>query len=94
MKIKEIQINSNATLEDVEVVSKGEIRTFNRFDKVGRVCNCVIKDDSGEMELTLWNDEIDTIEVGQKLKITDGWVKEWNGTMQISAGKNGKIEKI
>ncbi|MBU0899097.1 MAG: DNA-binding protein [Nanoarchaeota archaeon] len=94
MKIKEVQTNSNATLEKVEVVSKGDVRTFDKFGKSGRVCNCVIKDDSGEMELTLWNDEIDAIEAGQKVKITDGWVKEWNGKMQISAGKNGKIEKI
>jgi len=94
MKIKEAKINSNATLDKVEVVNKGDVRTFERFGKAGRVCNCVIKDDSGEMELTLWNNEIDTIEVGEKIKITDGWVKEWNNKMQISLGKNGKIEKI
>ena len=94
MKINEVKPNSNATLEKVEVVSKGDVREFMKFDKPGRVCNCTIKDDSGEMELTLWNDEIDTIEAGEKLKITDGWVKEWNGKMQISTGKKGKIEKL
>lgn len=94
MKIKEVKLNSNATLDEVEVVSKGDVREFERFGKPGRVCNCVIKDDSGELELTLWNDEIDTIEAGEKIKITDGWVKEWNGKMQISAGKNGKVEKL
>ncbi len=93
MKIKEVKSNSNATLE-VDVVSKGDIREFERFGKTGRVCNCVIKDDSGELELTLWNDEIDTIEAGEKIKITDGWVKEWNGKLQISMGKNGKVEKL
>ncbi len=94
MKINEVKPNSNATLEKVEVVSKGDVREFMKFNKPGRVCNCVIKDDSGEMELTLWNDEIDTVEAGDKLKITDGWVKEWNGKRQISAGRNGKIEKL
>jgi len=94
MKINEVKPNSNATLEEVEVVNKGEAREFMRFDKQNRVCNCVIKDDSGEMELTLWNEEIDSVEAGEKLKITDGWVKEWNGKMQISAGRNGKIEKL
>ena len=93
MKIKEAKPNGSATLE-VDVVSKGDIREFERFGKTGRVCNCVIKDDSGELELTLWNDEIDTIEAGEKIKITDGWVKEWNGKLQISMGKNGKVEKL
>jgi replication factor A1 len=94
MEIKEVKPNSNATLDEVDVVSKGDVREFERFGKPGRVCNCVIKDDSGELELTLWNDEIDTIEAGEKIKITDGWVKEWNGKLQISMGKNGKVEKL
>ncbi len=94
MKISEVQPNNNATLEEVEVVSKGDVREFARFDKTNRVCNCTIKDDSGEMELTLWNGEIDTVDAGDKLKITDGWVKEWNGKKQISKGRNGEIEKL
>ena len=94
MKIKDAKPNSNATLEEVTVTSKGDVREFTKFEKPGRVCNCDIKDDSGEMQLTLWNDEVDTVNSGDKLKITDGWVKEWNGNLQISAGRNGKIEKI
>jgi replication factor A1 len=94
MKISEAQPNSNATLDEVEVVSKGDIREFMRFDKPGKVCNCVIKDGSGEMQLTLWNDEIGLVDKGDTVKIEDGWVKEWNGKLQISKGKNGKIEKL
>ena len=94
MKISEVKPNSNATLEEVEVVSKGEVREFVKFGRESRVCNCTIKDGSGEMELTLWNDEIETVESGDRLSIADGWVKEWNGKMQISTGRNGKIEKI
>ncbi len=94
MKISEVKANSNATLEEAEVISKGDVREFMKFDKPGRVCNCVIKDDSGEMQLTLWNDEIGLAEAGDKVKITDGWVKEWNGRLQISLGRNGKLEKL
>ena len=94
MKISEAKPNSNASLDEVEITGKGEVREFVKFDKPGRVCNCTIKDDSGEMELTLWNDEIDSVNEGDKLKITDGWVKEWNGKVQISAGRNGKIDKL
>jgi len=28
------------------------------------------------------------------VKITDGWVSEYKGQLRISAGRNGKIEKI
>lgn len=94
MKINEVKPNTNATLDEVEVASKGDVREFMKFDKPRRVCNCIIKDDSGEMELALWNEEIDSLQVGDKVKITDGWAKEWNGKVQISAGRNGKLEKL
>lgn len=93
MKISEVLAQQNATLENVEVVSKDEPRQFEKFGNVVRVCNAQIKDDSGEMQLTLWNDEIEQVQVGDKLNITDGWVKEWNGNLQISAGRSGKITK-
>lgn len=93
MKIKEVLAQQNATLENVEVISKEEPRQFEKFGKVTRVCNARIKDDSGEMQMTLWNDEIDRVKEGDKISIIDGWVKEWQGNLQISAGRNGKIVK-
>ena len=80
-------------MENVDVTEKMDERQFEKFGKVTRVCNATIKDDSGEMQLTLWNEEIETVEEGDTISITDGWVKEWQGDMQISAGRNGKIVK-
>ena len=94
MKLKEIKPNQNATLPEVEVVAVGDVREFEKFGKVGRVCTLKIKDASGEGELSLWNDDVEKFALGDKLKITDAWVKEWNGKLQISSGKNGKIEKV
>ena len=49
-------------------------------------------DDSGEIKLSLWNDEIAKFNIGDKIKITNGYVSEFNGEKQLSAGKYGKIE--
>lgn len=94
MAISDLQPNSNATLETVEVLEKGDVREFSRYGKLGRVATCKIKDDSGECDLTLWNEDVDKYATGDKLKLTDMWVKEWNGRIQISTGKNGSIEKL
>ena len=94
MAISDLQPNSNATLESVELTEKGDIREFSRMGQLGRVSSCKIKDDSGSCDLTLWNDDIDKYTVGDKLKLTDMWVKEWNGNIQISTGRNGTIEKL
>ena len=93
MKIKDVLAQQNATLENVEIIEKAEERQFEKYGKSGRVCNALIKDDTGELKLTLWNDEIDTVSEGDKISIIDGWVSEWQGTKQISAGRNGKLVK-
>jgi len=32
--------------------------------------------------------------VNQKIKISNGYVKEWNGELQLSAGKYGRLEVL
>ena len=69
-------------------------REFNKFGKVGRVCNATIKDDSGTIKLTLWNDEIDTVNKGDRIKIINGYCNEFQGEIKLTAGRFGKIEVI
>lgn len=79
----------------VEVVTVGEPRSFSSAQGQGTVCNAAVKDEEGvEVSLTLWNDDYKTIHDGDKLKITGGWVSEYKGKLQISAGRSGKIEVI
>ncbi len=94
MNLKELQPNQGKVDVKVEVVSKEPIRSFSKFGKEGRVCNAVVKDDSGQMKLTLWNDEVDMINVGDIVQITNGYVKEWQGELQLSAGRFGKMEVV
>jgi len=94
MQISELQPKQGKVDVIVEVVSKEEPRTFEKFGKSGRVCNAKVKDDSGEVKLTLWNDEIDKVNVGEKIQIKNGYVNEWQGELQLTAGKFGSIEKV
>ena len=94
MKIKDLQPNQTASLEKVEVVNTGEVKEFNKYGSAGKLRNLRIKDSSGEADLTMWNDDVDKFSQGDTLKLTDCWVKEWNGNIQLSSGKKGKVEKI
>ena len=92
MQLSELKARQGKVDIEAEVTEKGEVRTFDKFGKQGRVCNATIKDASGQMKLTLWNDEIDTVNVGDKVKITNGYVNEFQGEMQLTAGRFGKLE--
>lgn len=92
MKISELKANQgNVEVEGI-VRDKQEPREFVKFGKSGKVCNAKLKDDSGEISLTLWNDQVDLVKEGTKLKITNGWVGEYKDEKQLSTGKFGQLE--
>jgi ssDNA-binding replication factor A large subunit len=94
MDIKDLKPKQGSVEVTAEVTEKGEVREFNKFGKDGRVCNAKIKDASGEMALTLWNEQIEQINVGDTVHITNGYVNEWQGDTQLTTGKFGKLEVV
>ena len=95
MKISELQVRQgNVEIPEAEIIEKTPVREFQKFGKSGKVCNVVIKDDTGNVQLTLWNEDVDKYDVGDKLKLTDCFVGEWQGEKQVTTGRNGTIEKL
>ena len=94
MEIKDLQprqgnVEVVATIKSIE-----EPREFEKFGNPGKVANATIEDESGSMKLTLWNDQIDQVKVGDKIHITNGYVNEWQGESQLTTGKFGKLEVV
>ncbi len=58
----------------------------------GRVAECVLKDESGEVKLSLWNEHIDLVKAGSKIRITNGYTKNFRGALGLNVGKYGKLE--
>lgn len=86
--------SSNVELEAV-VSEKGEPKeVITKYGKRLNVANAVLKDDTGTIAISLWGNDIYNINVGDKVKVTNGYVGEFRGTPQLSTGKYGKIEVI
>jgi replication factor A1 len=94
MNLAELQPKQGKVDVTVDITEMSDARTFNKFGKEGRVCNAKIKDESGEMTLSLWNEQIDMVDVGDKIHITNGYVNEYQGERQLTAGRFGKIEVV
>lgn len=94
MKISELKPKVGGIELEFDVIDKGPVREFNKFGKAGRVCNATVKDESGQVKLSLWNEDCDKINVGDKVKLTDGWTGEYQGEIQLSTGRAGKLEVI
>ena len=94
MEIKDVQPNQGNIDLVLTIKDKGEARSFEKFGKTGRVCSATVKDDSGELKLTLWNDDVDKVKVGDKIHLKNGWCSEYQGEKQLSSGKFGELEVL
>jgi len=91
-KISELKPGQGSVNIEVTIKSLDEPRTFNKFGKDLRVANAIVTDGESEIKLTLWNDDINKVKVGVVVKITNGYVSEFQGEKQLTTGKFGKLE--
>ena len=94
MKINEIQPNQGGIDLEVEVVELSSINNINSKGKNLRLAVAILKDETGTIRMSLWNEAIDSVKEGSLLKITNAYAKEWQGDIQLSLGKFGKIEVL
>ena len=92
--IKDLQARQGNVEVVGVVIEKEAAREFNKFGKTGKVANAVLKDETGKIKLTLWNDDVDKINIGDKIHIKNGYVNEWQGEKQLTTGKFGTMEIV
>lgn len=92
MNISEITSSSKNISVEATVSEISSVKEFNKFGKTGRVYTAVLEDDSGKIQLTLWDEQIDKVVPGIKVRILNAYVKEWQGEMQLNLGRYGTLE--
>jgi replication factor A1 len=78
---------------EAKVVEKGDVREVkSKFkDETYRIADAVVADETGSIKLTLWNDQIEQVNVGDNVKIENGYVTSFKGETQLNVGKFGKM---
>lgn len=94
MKIVDLKSGQSGVEIEGTVIEVGEVREFNRFGRTIKVATATVKDDSGQINISLWNEDINKVKKGDKIKVTNGFVKEFQNEPQLTAGKFGKIEVV
>jgi replication factor A1 len=93
MKIKELRNGVKNVDVEAKVVEKGATReVMSRYkNETLRVANAIISDDSGQIKLTLWNDQIEQVNENDTVKIENGYVTSFRGEIQLNVGRYGKL---
>lgn len=74
--------------------SVGETRTVFVKDRQAQVAEAVLKDETGSIKLSLWDEQIKTVKAGSKVKIINSYVKQYQGQNVLGISRNGKLEVI
>jgi len=59
-----------------------------------KITTVTFEDETGSIDLTLWEEEIDAIEEGATVHITGAYVREWADDIQLNIGRDGNIEMV
>jgi len=77
-----------------EIVSIEESRQVQTKYGPNTVASAQLKDDTGTIKVTLWGNQIPSVQAGNKVKLTGCFIKEWNGELQVSITRNGEIKVL
>ena len=82
----------NVTVEG-KVMEKSDAReVVSRFkDETYKVASAMIGDETGTIKMTLWNEQIDKVNVDNVVKVENGYVSSFRGEIQLNVGKFGKL---
>ena len=96
MKLIDVEIGKNVPELIVRILSVAPARIVaTRSGRKTQLTEVLVADETGTAVLSLWGfREGSGLSAGKVIKITDGWAKEWQGKMQLSLGRAGKLEEI
>ena len=94
--IKDLQNGMKRVSVEAKVVEKGDPREVkSRFkDETYHIVDAVVADETGSIKLTLWNEQIDMVNVGDNIRIENGYITSFKGEIQLNAGKFGTLKVL
>jgi replication factor A1 len=84
--MKKISIEAKVTekSDPREVASRFKNETY-------QVSTAIVADETGTIKMTLWNEQIEQVNVGDVVKVDNGYVTSFRGEIQLNIGKYGKL---
>lgn len=101
LDIKNVVSGMNSATITGKVERAFEPREFETDDGKGKVANLILRDETGTIRFSLWNEEVEKfieeekVGVGDTIRVKNGYVTEDNrGQPEIRLGRSGKIEEV
>ena len=95
MNIKDLRDGMRRVDAEGEIVEISNPRSVNlRTGDQARVADCTLKDDTGQIKLSLWDAQIKMVKQGSKIRVENGYISTFRGENALNVGKYGKLEVL
>jgi replication factor A1 len=92
LKIENLRVGMkkiNVSAEVLQVSEPSKVHTQFRDNAI--VSNAVVGDETGKVLLCLWDQQVNSVHVGERIEVKNAHVAMFKGEKQLRLGKNGKI---
>ena len=92
-KISELTSDSKNVNLILKVIEKGSIRDVtSKSGKEFRIADILVADETGCINLTAWNDDIEQIKTEKVYELSNGYINEFRGSLSLNVGKYGELK--
>jgi replication factor A1 len=93
-KVRDLTPNSKQVNVLAKVVNVGEPKeVMGKFGDPRKVCEAVVGDDTAMIILSLWNEQIGSIQKDETILVDNGYVSLVRGHMRLNVGRYGNLSK-
>lgn len=94
MKINEIKRGMSNISVQGKIIDISDVRDVQTKYGKRNVADALIEDETGQISLSLWQDQINSVAVGNMINVTGAFAIEFRDKLQLSIPRSGKIEVI
>jgi replication factor A1 len=94
MKISELRPGMSGISVQAKIIDISEPREVQTRYGRRTVADALLEDDSGQISLSLWGDQIRSVEVGNRVNVSGAYVTEFRDKLQLNVPRSGKLEVI
>ncbi|MCJ7721851.1 OB-fold nucleic acid binding domain-containing protein [Candidatus Bathyarchaeota archaeon] len=94
-QIKDLKLGMNRINLKARVIEIPKPKSiFTRIGNFAKVTNAKVTDETGIIQLPLWNQQIDTVAVGDTIQVENARVVTFKGELQLKVGIGGQLSVI
>jgi len=95
LKVESLKPNFRNVNLIVKVMNIGSSRMFfsRRDRREHMIADAFVGDETGSVLMTLWEDQISKVKVGDVIEIKNGYTTLYNGSLRLNTGRDGMMKK-